>query len=222
MVKGKNIDRDDLRVVRIGTLDYNLCGCMHVPSLRYLQMLYISGYEKTTKGYKIKYLVGDQLLDCLSKRYDVLNEASKLLAVPHLYVNTGVNRLINETRQLNRDVVVWKQKYYKMLAKEIGQSKDDIIVRFFDDIDVKSEVDLAKYVIGEYKKAVIFVAKTYDNVHVVVAVHKDMDVDASKLFKSIAEKYRLKGGGNSQLSQGGGIYQEGILQYIEDLVKSNQ
>lgn len=222
MVKGKNIDRDDLRVVRIGTLDYYLCGCMHVPSLRYLQMLYISGYEKTTKGYKIKYLVGDQLLDCLSKRYDVLNEASKLLAVPHLYVNTGVNRLINETRQLNRDVVVWKQKYYKMLAKEIGQSKDDIIVRFFDDIDVKSEVDLAKYVIGEYKKAVIFVAKTYDNVHVVVAVHKDMDVDASKLFKSIAEKYRLKGGGNSQLSQGGGIYQEGILQYIEDLVKSNQ
>ncbi|MCG4877885.1 hypothetical protein L0N00_15765, partial [Eggerthella lenta] len=64
MAKGKNIDRDDLRVVRIGALDYNMCGCMHVPSLRYLQMLYISGYEKSAKGYKIKYLVGDQLLDC--------------------------------------------------------------------------------------------------------------------------------------------------------------
>ena len=31
MAKGKNLDRDDLRVVRIGALDYNMCGCMHVP-----------------------------------------------------------------------------------------------------------------------------------------------------------------------------------------------
>ena len=57
------------------------------------------------------------MLDSVKKRYKVLDEASNSLAVSHIYVNTGVNRLINEVKQLNRDVVVWKHKYYKMLAK---------------------------------------------------------------------------------------------------------
>ena len=188
---------------------------MHVPSLRYLQMLYISGYEKTAKGYKIKYLVGDQLLDCVSRRYKVLDEASRSLAVSHLYVNTGVNRLINETRQLNRDIIVWKQKYYEMFGKELGQSEEDIIIHFFDDIDVKSEADVAKYVTENYKKAVIFVAKTYDNVHVVVASHKDMDFDSAKVFKEIADAYHLKGGGSARLSQGGGMYSEEIIKFVK-------
>ena len=69
-------NHETLRVVRIAQLDYNLCGCMHVPSLRYLQMVFISGYEKTGRGYKIRYLCGDQLLDCVNKRYQVLDEAS--------------------------------------------------------------------------------------------------------------------------------------------------
>lgn len=217
-VKSSAINRDNLRVVRIGALDYNLCGCMHVPSLRYLQMLYISGYEKTTKGYKIKYLVGDQLLDCVTRRYHVLNEASKSLAVSHLYVNTGVNRLINETRELNRDVIIWKRKYYEMLSKEIGNRDEDIILQYFDDIDVKSLADVAQHTIKKYKKAVIFVAKIYDNVHVVVAAHEEMQFDVSRVFKEIADKYHLKGGGNKIIAQGGGIYKKDLLTFVETYI----
>lgn len=215
MVKGKNVDRDDLRVVRIGALDYNLCGCMHVPSLRYLQMLYISGYEKTSKGYKVKYLVGDQLLDCVSRRYKVLDEASHSLAVSHLYVNTGVNRLINETRQLNRDVVVWKQKYYELFGKELGQKDEKVLVHFFDDIDVKSEADVARYVTKHFNKAVIFIAKTYDNMHIVVAANEQSGFDVKAIFDAIAEKFHIKGGGNALMCQGGGMYKEDILAFAK-------
>lgn len=215
MLKGGSVEHDDLRIVCIGALDYNPCGCMHVPSLRYLQMLYISGYEKTKKGYKIKYLVGDQFLDCVSKRYKVLDEASQLLAVSHLYVNTGVNRLINETRQLHREGALWKQKYYEMLAKELGRKEEDVILQFFDDIDTKSQADIAKFVSENYKKAIVCIAKTYDNVHVVVASHKDMAFDSCALFHTIAERFHLKGGGNAQLAQGGGMYSEDILNFVK-------
>lgn len=212
-----DVQRDDLRIIRIGALDYNLCGCMHVPSLRYLQMLYISGYEKTTKGYKVKYLVGDQLLDCVTRRYKVLDEISHTLAVPHLYLGTGVNRILNESRQLNRDILVWKKKYYEMLAKELVAEEGDTIVHFFDDIDVKSLADMAQFITKSYKKAVIFEAKVYDNVHVVVAAHESMDFDAEKVFKDIADKYHLKGGGNKAMSQGGGVYHEEIISYLKKI-----
>ncbi|MEG0470159.1 MAG: DHHA1 domain-containing protein [Longicatena sp.] len=213
-IKG-DVNRDDVRVVRIGALDYNLCGCLHVPSLRYLQMLYISGFEKTTNGYKVKYLVGDQFLDCVSRRYQVLDEVSRTLAVPHLYVGTGVNRIINENKQLNRDVVVWKQKYYEMFGRELAESDEEVIVQGFDDIDVKSLAAMAQFITNNYKKAVIFVAKVYDNVHVVVASNKELSFDSEKTFKEISEKYRLRGGGNKQLSQGGGIYNEEILTFVK-------
>lgn len=215
-VSGEALMRDDLRVIRIGALDYNLCGCMHVPSLRYLQLLFIQGFEKTTNGYKIKYLVGDQLLDCLSKRYKVLDNMSKSLAVSHLYLESGVNRLINENRQCNRNVLEWKQKYCALLAKDLAQSEEDVIIRFFDDLDANSEVLVAQLLTKDYKKAVIFIGKTYDNVHVVVAKHKDMEYPVEETFKEIADKYRLKGGGNASLSQGGGIFKE---EMVKELLK---
>lgn len=208
---------DDIRVVKIGALDYNLCGCMHVPSLRYLQMLFIVGYEKTSKGYKIRYTMGDQMLDSVKKRYKVLDEASNSLAVSHIYVNTGVNRLINEVKQLNRDVVVWKHKYYKMLAKELAAKEENVIVEFFDDIDQKSLANLAQYITKEDKKAVVFIAKIYDNMQVVVASHPEVDFDVEKVFEKIADEYHLKGGGNKELKQGGGLYKENVLEYVKQM-----
>lgn len=212
----KGVHRDELRVVSIGALDYNPCGCMHVPSLRYLQMLYIRGFEKTTKGYKVKYLVGDQLLDCTTRRYGVLDEIAQTLAVPHLYLGTGVNRMMNENRQLNRDITIWKQKYYALFAKELAASQGDRIIHAFDDIDIKSVAAMAKYVTTHYHKAVIFVAKIYDNVHVVVAGCEEVDFHVEEIFNDIAQQFALKGGGNNVMSQGGGIYRKQILAYIQE------
>lgn len=208
---------EDIRVVRIGALDYNLCGCMHVPSLRYLQMLFVVGFEKTTRGFKIHYTVGDQMLDSVKRRYKVLDEVSNSLAVSHLYVNTGINRIVNEVKQLNRDLVVWKQKYYKMLAKELAANEEKVILHYFDDIDQKSLANVAQYVTKEDKKAVIFVAKIYDNVQVVVASHPEVAFDTEKVFKQIAEEFHLKGGGSKDLQQGGGLYKERILPYIKEM-----
>ena len=46
---------------------------MHVPSLRYLQMIQIIGFEKSSRGIRIRYACGDQLLDNITRRYDVLD-----------------------------------------------------------------------------------------------------------------------------------------------------
>lgn len=214
-----NVDYDELRVVRIGTIDYNLCGCMHVPSLRYIQIIKILGYEKSKHGYKIKYICGDQLLDCLSRRYHVLDEAGKTLALSHLYVNTGINKLVNETRNLKGDIVVWKQKYYELVAKEMSTLDEPIIIREFSDIDVKSLSQLTNYIVKDHKKVLIFVAKIYDTCQLVVATHKDVEFDCMAFYKEVADKFNLKGGGNQSMAQGGGIYRSEIIEYINSVIK---
>lgn len=216
----KDVMRDDLRIVRIGALDYTLCGCMHVPSLRYLQLLFIRGFEKTNKGYKIKYLVGDQLLDCVERRYKVLDEVSHSLAISHLYLDTGVGRIINETRKLHNEVSDWKQKYYKMLAKELVQREEQLIIEQFEDIDNKSLVKMASFLCDTYQKAVILIGKMYDNAHIVVAANPGNGLDVKAVYEMLADTYHLKGNAGSSIAQGGGLYKEDMLTRIQELIKN--
>ena len=46
----KKLPSEDIRLVRIGNLDVTPCGCMHVPSVRYMQMVQIIGYENSSIG----------------------------------------------------------------------------------------------------------------------------------------------------------------------------
>lgn len=213
----EKLEHSDLRVVKIGTLDYNLCGCMHVPSLRYIQMVHILGYEKTTKGYKVKYICGDQLLDCVARRYHVLDEASHSLALSHLYINTGINKLLNEQKALTRDVIVWKQKYFEELAKSLCVEGEALIVKSFDDIDVKSVAQLAQFLSTNYNKKVVLHAHLFDKSRIVIAAPKDSGVDCQKVFNDIASQFQLKGGGNAQLAQGGGMTSVALDEYINSL-----
>lgn len=210
---------DELRVVRIGNLDYNLCGCMHVPSLRYLQMIYISGYEKTTRGYKVKYLCGDQLLDGVDRRYHVLNEAAQTLAVSHLYLNTGIHRVINDQKAAMREVAVWKQKSFALFAQQFGKKDGSLLVHVFEDWDVKSVGQLASYLSNQCQQSCVLLAVMDDKSHVVIARAKDQSGDALQLFRTLADRFSLHGGGNAVMAQGGGACSDELVQYVKSIQK---
>ncbi len=214
----KRLAHDDLRVVSIGNLDYNPCGCMHVPSLRYIQSIYIMGYEKTTNGYKILYQAGDQLLENIDKRYTVLDEAGKALALPHLYINSGIYKLGNEVKALSADQIVWKHKYYKLGAADLAKRFPHTIFMEFDDIDVKSLSQYARYIVSHYERIVVFVAKIYDSAQVVIAVSSTLEEKADDLYRRIAPVLHLHGGGNEVLAQGGGAWHKNLFEQIKILL----
>ncbi len=45
----KEIMRSRSSCCKLVYWDYTMCGCMHVPSLRYCKMLFIEGFEKDEK-----------------------------------------------------------------------------------------------------------------------------------------------------------------------------
>ena len=88
----KKADHDVLRAVKIGDIDYDMCACVHVPSLRYLQSFKIIRHEKTTRGYKIFFLVGDQLRNTYQRQYDILRGLSSKLSVPVMKVEEAFDK----------------------------------------------------------------------------------------------------------------------------------
>lgn len=212
------LNHEELRVVRIGNLDYNLCGCMHVPSLRYLQMIFLRGFEKTKNGYRIFYTVGDQLLNTVAKRYEVLDEASHSLALGHLYINSGIHHLQNDKKQLQKELDEWKERYFKVEASKLAAYQETFIIKEFDSFDVKSMTQLAQIIVKDYEKIVVFLTRNYDSVNLVIAKHHSIvSFDCNQQIQQIKQMFKLNGGGNETFAQAGGMYREELSAYIKSI-----
>lgn len=211
---GENFDWDiQLRSVSIPGIDYDLCACIHVPSLRYLHAIKFLGYEKTTRGYKISFVAGQQLLDYIQRHYDVFHEASCSLAVAQLEINESIQKLFQEKKELASSLNDYKQKYFEYYAKELCNISELYFFHEFDGFDVKSFQQLCSIITNQYEKGFIGLLKLDDKCHVVIAKNKVLPIQANEIFKEIASKFELKGGGNPGISQGGGNYSTDLITY---------
>ncbi|SJZ52081.1 alanyl-tRNA editing protein [Anaerorhabdus furcosa] len=207
-----------LRSVAIPGIDYDLCACIHVPSLRYIQGIKFLGYEKTTRGFKISFVAGSQLFDYIQKHYDVFHEASKSLAIAQLEINESIQKLFQEKKDLTSSLNDYKQKYFDFLAKDLCATPNTYLFEEFNSMDIKSFQQLCSTITNHYDKGIIFVLKIDEKCHVVVAKNKSIDIQANEIFKSIAQTYELKGGGNPVISQGGGIYSSDLVNHCKSLI----
>ena len=57
-----------------------------------------------------------------------------------------------------------------------------------------------------------------ERMHLIISHHKDIDIKANELFKQLASKYNLKGGGNPYMAQGGGNKNLSIIEDIKELI----
>lgn len=210
---------DDLRIVRIGSLDYVKCTCMHVPSLRYLQMIYMQRFEKIENGIRLFYMVGDQMLDCVAKRYQVLDTLSTNLNAPHLYLDSALAQVIGNTHVLHEKIGTWKKRYEIAVSKELMLRHETVIVEELDDVERSSAIAIVRNVIEQGEKAVVLIARKYDSVCVVCGASQEVDFDYAKLHNELAENFRLKGGCEAQLMYGEGIYKEAIATYCKEFIK---
>lgn len=216
LVKDEKLDHESLRAVRIGDIDFDMCGCIHVPSLRYLQMFKIERYEKTTRGYKIFFLTGEQFKDTYSMQYTVLKKASSQLASPLSNINNAIDKLNNELKENLNKYNLLNNEYLSLLSAKYIESKEETIIENFNNFETKSLSKLVSIIVNNSKKKIFFINYTDDKMHLIISHHKEIDMKANEIFKELSIKYNLKGGGNIYMAQGSG---ELNLKIIEDIKK---
>lgn len=217
-VPDEKIEHDDLRAAVIGDIDYNMCGCVHVPSLRFIQTIKFLRYEKTTRGYRLYFVCGDQLLNTYGKQNQILSDSAKALGVPQFEVNEGIGKLQSEIKIQKNEIIDWKQKYIELMSEKlVSENAQTNITHLFEDIDIKTFQSFCSYFARTYQKGIFFVCKDKDRCHVMISHHKDIDFECNTLFKEVSEKFELRGGGNKSMAQGGGVYQEGIVEFVASL-----
>ncbi|MBE6116557.1 MAG: hypothetical protein E7187_07030 [Erysipelotrichaceae bacterium] len=201
---------DILRTVRIDGIDYDMCGCTHVPSLRYLGMLKIFDFEKTSRGYKLYYLVGKMLRERIALYSDILESMSADFAVPTEKVPEAVSRIRQDLRDSRLETEEYKEYYLESVAERYINSDERIVFGQFD-FDIKALNKLATMVVSNSSKLVFFISNLGEKMHLVIARSKDLEIDAAVIFKDIALAHGLRGGGNRTFAQGGGLNDPGLL-----------
>lgn len=216
-VKDEKLEHDELRAAVIGDIDYNMCGCIHLPSLRYIQSIKLLNFEKTTRGYKIYFVVGDQLVNTYGQHFEVLSKSAKDLGVPVYEVYEGIQKLYHEIKELKNSEANWKQKVIDLKLEKFATSEDTYMACEIDDLDVKTFTSFCSNLVRNYEKGIFFVCHDHNRCHVVVAHHASLNFKANEIFKEIATKFNLRGGGNPAMAQGGGEYSPLILEELEKM-----
>ena len=202
----------EVRMVKIGEITTTPCGCIHVPSLRYLQMIKIQGWEKSAKGVKLNYVCGDQLLHNYDRYYQSLHKAGTLLAQPFDFVELGILNLMQENKSLQADITLFRTKYVEALISAMDINKKQCKV--FEGMDLRTFSLLSNTYAQLSQENFIFVLKHDTRVQVCVRHPQAQD-----MFKQIAEAFHINGGGKNDCAQGGGSYQEGIETYCAKMVE---
>lgn len=202
-VLDEKLQHEELRAIVIGDIDYNMCSCIHIPSLRFLKGFIITRFEKTTRGFKIFFLCGDQLLHTAKKYYEQLKAISHQLAAPFWESEKALEHLNSEYLSLKKSNEQLSDQILSDLAVSLVQSGDHVLVKEFADLKPKQLTKLASMITKENHKIVIFVTHNEGRMHLLMAKHKDVRSDLTSVFNELKHAYHIKGGGNPFVLQGG-------------------
>ena len=217
-VNEEKLEHDELRAVKIGDIDYNMCACIHIPSLRYLQLLKIERYEKTTRGYRIYFLCGEQFFKTYDMQYQTLKSAAQKLSSPVYEVDKAIDHLNDELKKAKSYLDLYKNQFYEEIAKRYITLDDNYLVEVIDDIGPKELSKIVNFINNSSDKVMIFIGLNGDRMHVIISHSKKYDINAKEVFNELAEIYNLKGGGNAFMAQGGGLKNLNIVEKAREML----
>ena len=218
---------DKVRVVSVGEISKELCGGTHVNSTGEIRICKIISESAIAAGVRrIELTCGKYALEYLNSKADELDTIARTLKVPSVETAIRVDKLIDESKQL--------QKRVKELETEIAQSKviniidsavsladGKILVAKVEGLTpdaLKSSVDKISDKLGN---SVVVLASVFDGkVSIITKVSQnfiDKGTNAGQIVNEIATQCEGKGGGRPNFAQAGAKNPEKLDEALKNL-----
>jgi alanyl-tRNA synthetase len=200
-------------VVKIGDFSVELCGGTHLDATGQLGLLKVEQEGAVAAGVRrIEAVAGPAALEAVARRESALKEAADLLKISPLEVPKRLARLLDEQKQLERQLAELEGKLARARADDLVATARQIngvavIAARVDGLDaegLRAVVDRLRDRLGS---GVICVGGAVDGkVNLVAAVTKDLTkrFQAGKIVQEAAKLVGGGGGGRPDLAQAGG------------------
>jgi alanyl-tRNA synthetase len=223
---GDKYPEANVRVVTIpdasspsGFYSKELCGGTHVTRTGEIGMFKILAEQSTAAGVRrIEAISGDRALAEYQRALSTLRAAASILNIGETEVVTAIERQIEATKQLEKQIQSLKRKAAGSIADELlAETKTIKDVRVlaakvsgFDREFLRQLVDSLRQKLGS---GVVVLASTEDGkVALITAVTKDLTsrLHAGKIVQELAKMVGGSGGGSPDLAEAGGKDTSGV------------
>jgi alanyl-tRNA synthetase len=204
---------DRVRVIRIGDFSTELCGGTHLEATGQIGLFKVVSEGAVASGVRrIEAVTGEAARRHVGQEEAALRESAGLLRIPPLELPRRLQKLLDEQKQLEKQVQQLETRLAKNRAQELAAAAKTVagvtvLAARIDGLDaegLRSVMDTLRERMGP---GVICLGSAVDGkVNLVASVSKDLSkrLQAGKLVQEVAQAVGGKGGGRPDLAQGGG------------------
>ncbi len=216
---------DLVRVVSIGDFSKELCGGTHVRNTGEIGVFIILREEPLASGVRrIEAVTGRYALNYVRRERKTLDEICSIVNVERGRITERLLSLTSELKERERQIEKLHDLLFSLKVDEATKEAFEIdgvkiVSLFMDNLDVNSLRRLSDIIRGKIPNSIAIVGTKKDDKGIlVVAVSKGLEhrYNAGSIVKKITEKYGGKGGGTSNLAQGG-VPSDKIKKAVKDL-----
>ncbi len=199
----------ELRIIDIADWDVSACGGTHVSHTGEIGPIAVRGWERFKGGTRLEFVCGGRTLAAFRELRDIVTAASRLLSVLPGELPAAVGRLQEEARDLRRSqrdlqVELAVSRGAALAGSAVAVGVHRAVLASIAGADGNTLKALASAIVSQPGLVAVLVGDARPAV-AVVARSADAAVDAAALFKALAGRFGGKGGGRSDLAQGGGL-----------------
>ncbi|MEQ6390450.1 DHHA1 domain-containing protein [Bacillaceae bacterium S4-13-58] len=222
---------ENIRLVIIPEFDYNGCGGTHPKETGQVSSIKILYWEKQKKQIRVYFVCGNRVLKELHQKHEVIQDLTSKLSVPQEQLGGAVNRVLQQTKELERQVDALKLELLefdaeKLIANAETHNNINLIKIVFKDRSIQELQQLARTISTKSENGLIlFVTDNGTKLQLICATGSEVAINCNQLIKGILPIINGKGGGNDSFAQGGGeniLPAEKVMEEFLRLVKEGE
>jgi alanyl-tRNA synthetase len=193
-----------LRLIDVTGYDLSACGGTHVERTGAIGIIAVGAVEKFKGGSRVEFLCGGRALERFRVWKGALAAMQKHLSVPPIDMSAAIERLQEEAKSAQRSIRGFQDKLAAHQAEAL-LSKGSLIVEAIDAWDAQGIKSIAAAITAADPNAVVALLTTTRPPQVVIARGAASAIDAGAVLKRLVAQFGGKGGGKTDLAQGGGF-----------------
>jgi alanyl-tRNA synthetase len=212
-----------LRIIEVQDFDVSACGGTHVARTGAIGSILVRSTEKFRGGTRIEFVCGVRALRGYRELRAAVDGSIRLLSVLPSELPAGIERLqaeMKDTRGTVKDLqsklATFEGLYLADRAEAVGSIR--AVVTFVGGWDQNGLKSVATAITSRRPGYVVALFSASSPFSAVIARASDATIDCAALLKQLIERFGGKGGGRSDLAQGGGL--QGTPEELGTFVRS--
>jgi alanyl-tRNA synthetase len=222
----------ELRMIEIADFDLTPCGGTHARSTGEVGVIVVRSWERAKGLTRIQFMAGIRALRDYRKANKTARAVAALFSAGREDSPALVARLVDENKNFRRRNSELEEVACRVEAEELLRvssssastqdfsSEARIITKVFDDRDAESLKHLALALIAHPKVVALLGSRDGDTARLVFARSADAPGDMNSLMHGVCAIVGGRGGGKSDMAQGGGKNVEKLDEALNSAISS--